>query len=54
MLAELSSSVTLPRAPQAAAERSNPLAWRLAIPLIGSVSAGLWVLAAKVVMVLAF
>jgi hypothetical protein len=38
-------SLSMPHA--AAAERGAPLTWRLAIPLIGGTSVGLWVLIAR-------
>ena len=53
MLAELSPGVVLPSSRQVAAKHSDPLALRFAIPLIGSVSAGLWILMGKAVMLLA-
>ncbi len=49
MFNEISSTIALPTARQAAAEHDNPLAWRLAIPLIGGASAALWVLIGKAI-----
>lgn len=47
MLVELSPTAALPSSRQDADERGGALAWRLAIPLIGGASAGLWLLVGK-------
>ncbi len=44
---------TEPSACPADTETDPPLAWRLAIPLIGGVSIGLWVLIGKAVIAIA-
>lgn len=49
MFDELSATIVLPDSWQTASEHRGPLAWRLAIPLIGSASVGLWLLIGKVV-----
>lgn len=49
MLDELSPAIALSNARHAAAEQSAPIAWRLALPLIGSASAVLWFLVGKAV-----
>lgn len=46
MLAEISPAIALPSSQRDAKER-GALAWRLVIPLIGGVSAGLWMLVGK-------
>ena len=52
MFNEISPTIALPAARQAAAEQGSPLAWRLAIPLIGGASVALWVLIGKAVALL--
>ena len=49
MFNELSPTIVLPSSRQVAAEHGGPLAWRLALPLIGSASVGLWILIGKTV-----
>ena len=49
MFDELSPTIALPRSRQDAAKHGSPLTWRLALPLIGGASAGLWILIGKAV-----
>ncbi len=52
MFNQVSSTIALPSAQQAAAEHDGPIAWRLAIPLIGGASLALWVLIGKAIALL--
>ncbi len=52
MFNEVSSTIALPAAKHAAAEHDGPLAWRLAIPLIGGASVGLWIIIGKAIALL--
>ena len=52
MLNELSPVLAFPSAPSRPAGRRGPIAWRLAIPVIGGASIGLWVLVGKAVLLL--
>ncbi len=47
MFDELSPTIVLPCSRQDAAEHDSPISWRLALPLIGGASAGLWILVGK-------
>ena len=49
MVHEHSPALVLPRLRHEAAAPARPLAWRLALPLIASASAGLWLLLAKAI-----
>ena len=52
MLNELSSAISLPNFRTVAANSDRPLPSRIAFPLIGCVSVGLWLLIGKAVMLL--
>jgi len=53
MFDELASAIAFQSArPSNATEIATPLVWRLAAPLIGSTSIGLWMLVGKVLTIL--
>ncbi len=52
MVNELAPTITFASARPSTSARGGPLSWRLAAPLIGTASIGLWMLVGKAVLLL--